>query len=198
MVQHPKTRSDALSQRQAQYHAKREQARHRMPDGLDNMAPGEDESVLTARRLQGLPENWKEDFLIAYEETGFVREAARIAEISTTQVYRTKRQDPEFAAKFAEITLDQIEQLEEEAYRRSINGSDILLMFLLRSRKPEVYNDKTKKAEVTVTINSDLMANAQEQLEQWKREQLPSPTVRPEDLPDMITLDSENVEVKSS
>jgi hypothetical protein len=51
------------------------------------------------------------------------------------------RTDAKFAREWAEIEEASTEQLERIAVRRASEGSDVLLIFLLKARRPEVYRD---------------------------------------------------------
>ena len=52
----------------------------------------------------------------------------------------TWRQDPVFSARCIEAKKVALGDLENEAHRRAMKGSDKLLMFLLQSQAPEKYN----------------------------------------------------------
>jgi hypothetical protein len=47
--------------------------------------------------------------------------------------------DPSFAAEWLDAAEAGIDLLEDEARRRAMAGSDLLLIFLLRNRRPDVY-----------------------------------------------------------
>jgi hypothetical protein len=51
------------------------------------------------------------------------------------------RTDAKFAREWAEIEEASTEQLERIAVRRASEGSDVLLIFLLKARRPEVHRD---------------------------------------------------------
>lgn len=92
--------------------------------------------------------------------------ACRLLDISRTAVHEHKHADPEFAAKLEAAWEEGTQTLEEEARRRAHDGvvkekgvyhngemvgmqveteySDTLLMFLLKSRRPEVYRERSE------------------------------------------------------
>lgn len=81
-------------------------------------------------------------FLAAYEKTGRVLYAAEAAGIDKRTFFYWKK-EPEFAAAFALSYEIANQALEDEAVRRAGEGpvmSDRLLIKLLESRIPEVYN----------------------------------------------------------
>jgi hypothetical protein len=57
-------------------------------------------------------------------------------------VARWRQEDPEFAAKWDDAVADGIDLLETEVFRRAMEYSDKLAMFLLKKRRPEVYGDR--------------------------------------------------------
>lgn len=91
--------------------------------------------------------------------------ACRLLDISRTAVHEHKHADPEFAAKLEAAWEEGTQTLEEEARRRAHDGvvkekgvyhngemvgmqveteySDTLLMFLLKSRRPDIYRERT-------------------------------------------------------
>jgi hypothetical protein len=105
--------------------------------------------------------------------------------ISTATFYRHLEDDPELRSLYkAARDARDIPSLEEEAYRRAVEGnlkpvyqggqkvgeirefSDSLLMFLLRARKPSVY----AKPEVQVVNNTTVVnKKTEQQLETWRK-----------------------------
>ena len=102
-------------------------------------------------------------FLATLAESGNVSAAVRAAEVSRSRAYVLKATDPEFAAAWDDALEAAVDQLEAEARHRAIDGveqphfhqgkvcgtvrkySDALLMFLLRSHRPETYRDRTEQ-----------------------------------------------------
>ncbi len=86
--------------------------------------------------------DWTPRFLEALGRDPRVSEAARQAGIGRRTVYDRRSADPEFAAAWDDVIAGTLDELEAEAYRRAVNGSDQLLMFLLRARRPKVYSER--------------------------------------------------------
>lgn len=84
---------------------------------------------------------WQERFLKAFRETHMVTEACKKAGCSRAFVYDYRKRDSAFAQAWADIEEQSTEILEQVATRRAIEGSDNLIMFLLKSRRPEVYRE---------------------------------------------------------
>lgn len=87
---------------------------------------------------------WAKRFLKAFRETGIVREAAKKTGIHHSTAYDLKATDADFARAWEEVEEWSTEQLEQVAYKRAVDGSDLLMIFLLKARKPHVYRDSVK------------------------------------------------------
>ena len=61
-------------------------------------------------------------FLEALADTGSVTKAAVVAGTSRTRVYELRKVDPAFAAAWAEAEDIAVDQLEDEARRRAVEG----------------------------------------------------------------------------
>ncbi len=100
-------------------------------------------------------------FLESFAEYGNIRLAATTAGVNRSSHYGWLKKDPEYAARFASAQEDAIEVLEYEARRRAVIGvpepvgfykgqpsayvqrySDVLLIFLLKGLRPEMYRDR--------------------------------------------------------
>jgi len=110
--------------------------------------------------------NWKEIFIKELARIPNVTAAARKAKIPRSTAYSERDTDADFAAAWEDALESSIEVAEGELYRRSVNGvpepvyyqgqrvgyirrySDALLMFLLRSHKPQQYQERTR-AEIS-------------------------------------------------
>jgi hypothetical protein len=102
----------------------------------------------TKKRGKRSPPNgdgdWKQTFLAALGNTANVRYAAAQAGIAREYAYQVKREDEAFAAAWALALEDAIEALELVALQRAQSQSDVLLIFLLKSHRPEKYRDHFK------------------------------------------------------
>lgn len=91
-------------------------------------------------RLQA--QHKKKAFLISFAKCGNISQSAKDAKIDRITVYDWKRDDPEFLAAYEHAEEDAADALEEEARRRAIKGSDLLLIFMLKGAKPEKYRER--------------------------------------------------------
>jgi hypothetical protein len=79
--------------------------------------------------------------------------AAAAAGIGRSTLYEDRRKDQDFAKAWDDAVMQGVDRLEDEAYRRAMAGSDTLLTFMLRGRRPEVYarHDEPSAPPVNVT-----------------------------------------------
>lgn len=85
---------------------------------------------------------WHGRFLEAFRQTGNVRLSAQGAGVDRTTVYRAAKADAEFAAAWREAEQDAIDTLEAVARQRALQTSDTLLIFLLKSLRPDRYRER--------------------------------------------------------
>jgi hypothetical protein len=84
--------------------------------------------------------------LARYREVGTVRGACHAAGIGRRTWYNWLEEDRRFASLVQEARDDVADELEEEASRRAKaqNGSDKLLIFLLKALRPSKYRENVK------------------------------------------------------
>jgi hypothetical protein len=82
-----------------------------------------------------------------------VTEAARSVGMCRDWVYQWKGTDPTFAADLQHAMDASTDLLEAEARRRAFEGSDLLLIFLLRQRSPARFNQKMVEVRVVGDVN---------------------------------------------
>ena len=94
----------------------------------------------------------KEVFLLAYEEHGTIRGAAKAAGIARDSYKRWHAEDMEFVRRLDEMKQSFAESLEGLALERVRNpdknrGSDLLLTVLLNANMPSKYRPQTAMSE---------------------------------------------------
>jgi hypothetical protein len=77
-----------------------------------------------------------------------VSHAAAVAGVDRRTVDRHRKTEPEFATLCLAAEEDATEALEKEARRRALTISDVLLIFLLKARRPAIYREN-QRIEVT-------------------------------------------------
>jgi hypothetical protein len=79
-------------------------------------------------------------FLTAYRECGVIGEAARIASVDRSQHWQWLK-DPEYAKEFEQAKEYALDVLRSVAWKRALAKSDTLLIFLLKSARPEEFSE---------------------------------------------------------
>lgn len=105
----------------------------------------------------------KKKFLELFRQTGNVTTAAEAIGLNRATPYKWREKDPEFAAAWDMAVEEAADRLEQEAWRRAVEGveepvyqggklvgkvrkySDTLLIFLLKGNRPEKYADRVKQ-----------------------------------------------------
>jgi hypothetical protein len=91
------------------------------------------------------PIEWEEKFLKLYANNGNVTLSARGCAISRMTVYDRRNNHPDFAARMYAARAEAVEMLEAEAWARARKQSDTLLIFLLKSLRPDVYRETVRQ-----------------------------------------------------
>src|SRR5262245_48741976 len=81
-------------------------------------------------------------FLAFLAETGNVSEAARAAGIGRRTAYHWKKTDEVFAEAWDDAEQALVDRLEQVARERAIDGSERMLVVLLKALRPEKYADR--------------------------------------------------------
>lgn len=107
-------------------------------------------------------DNWQDIFIAQLAKVPNVTLAARKAKMSRAQVYVTRNEEPDFAARWEDALEQGIDMAEGEAYRRAVDGvlepvfqggvhvgsvrkySDGLLQFMLKAHRPDRYRDTVR------------------------------------------------------
>ena len=100
------------------------------------------------------PDPIKMRALRAYTIAGTVKRACLAAKVGRSTWYDWMEADPVFAKAVVDAAEEVTDELEEEAVERAKHGSDTLLIFLLKSKRPQQYRERQ---EITV-VSSDVKA----------------------------------------
>ena len=85
---------------------------------------------------------WEPRFIEVFAATGNTRLAASAAGVSRDAPYKRAQVDRNFAADWLQAREDAVDILEAEARRRALTTSDALLIFLLKSLRPETFRER--------------------------------------------------------
>ena len=95
----------------------------------------------------------RQAFLTALAAGQSVTAAAEAAGIDRKTAYRWRDAQPDFAASWEDALEDGTDHLEDEALRRAFAGSDLLLIFLLKARRPKKYRERVAKTNINTGPN---------------------------------------------
>jgi hypothetical protein len=91
----------------------------------------------------------KRIFLDVLRTTGQVTEACRICNVPKSLAFKWRYDDPEFMTRWDMITrAELLPHLESEAFRRAMNGSDLLMMFLMKAYDRDRFDDRAAQTKV--------------------------------------------------
>lgn len=107
---------------------------------------------------------WRLRFLDALRMHGVVTRAALAAGIHRDTAYFERQRDPLFAQEWVDALDRGADMLEDTAKQRAYEGSDTLLIFLLKAHRPERYRETTRSIQVNVTPD-DLHHMSDEELD---------------------------------
>lgn len=99
---------------------------------------------------------WVGAFLHAVSEGLTVREACSVSGIAYSSVFAERDHNPDFKEAWEEAARCGTDVLAGRARERALEKSDLLMMFLLKARQPETYNEKyqaQKGSSIAIQIN---------------------------------------------
>ncbi|MDQ3097321.1 MAG: hypothetical protein M3Q61_04040, partial [Chloroflexota bacterium] len=104
------------------------------------------EAIVSTRQRRGgrtlrTTEKQIDAFIEGLERGLSVHASCTLADMGRQTAYDLRQRDEAFALRWADAIEDGTERLEDEAERRALESSDTLLIFLLKSRRPEKYRD---------------------------------------------------------
>lgn len=142
-----------------------------------------------------LKKDWRDIFIDALSTSGVVSTACKVAGIHHSTAYDERRRNEAFAASWDTALVGAVEGMEQEAWRRAVQGndepvfqrgeqigmvrkySDTLLIFLLKANKPEKYRDNYKApvpqppADLDLDADVSLMSEEERRVYQVRLEQ---------------------------
>lgn len=98
----------------------------------------------------------KKKALLAFASVGTISGACVAAGIGRSTFYEWRDTDPLFANRFKELEEANTDELVEVAVKRAKGSSDTLLIFLLKSRRPEQYRETHKIELVHPKVRDNL------------------------------------------
>ena len=102
---------------------------------------------------------WRNEFLEALATHGTIKEAAKVVGIERKTVYNLLDADESFRSQLEEAKQNFVETLEAIAMERIRNGSDTMLIFMLKGAAPHKYkegaNIQLNNQNIVVDLVSD-------------------------------------------
>ena len=98
----------------------------------------------------------KKSFLKNFRENGLISKAAELIGVNQPKVYEWMNDDPEFKEEVNLAREQMLPMLEEAMFARALSGkSDLMLIFLAKSLKPEKYDEKAREPpkQEGITLN---------------------------------------------
>lgn len=90
-----------------------------------------------------------------YRASGNVSVSAHGAGVTRQAIYDRRKASKQFAGIMDAAREEAIERLEAEAWKRAKTSSDTLLIFLLKSLKPDTYRENQNmkhEGDITITV----------------------------------------------
>lgn len=106
----------------------------------------------------------KIEFLAAFEDLGTITGACRSTSVGRRTVYDWQQADEDFALALHDARRAVADDLEHEAIRRAKDGSDTLLIFLLKAHDPDRFRENVK-VEHSGRVGHDISGMTTEELE---------------------------------
>jgi hypothetical protein len=89
-----------------------------------------------------------------------VKGACQAAKVGRTTWYDWIERDPAFGRRVVEMSEEVTDELEEEAIKRAKSGSDTLIIFLLKSKRPQQYRERQEITLVSSDVRARLVRQA--------------------------------------
>lgn len=99
---------------------------------------------------------WETVFLKQFAEHGVIGLAAKRAKVDRSAIHRRRDKNSDFRAKYKEAFEASTDKLEDLAFDLAKEKSERMIMFLLRSRRPELYGENRgvqTKVEIPIVDN---------------------------------------------
>jgi hypothetical protein len=101
-------------------------------------------STLEKKKKRRDAGEWVPAFLSALRNSANVRLACQKAGIDRKTAYKLRDKSEPFKEQWKDALADACDVLEAEAWTRARGGSDLLLIFLLKAHRPEMYRETTR------------------------------------------------------
>lgn len=98
--------------------------------------------ISNIRLFDHIQDSRKRTFLETFAKSGILAETCKMTAILPRNHYYWLEHDEEYREAYNIANDMATDLLEQEATRRAMNGSDLLLIFLLKARKPHIFREQ--------------------------------------------------------
>ena len=88
--------------------------------------------------------DWRPGFIAAFRNSANVRAAAQAAGIEWSTAYKARKREPAFAEAWEMAEQEALDLIEARAVQVALSGDPHMLMFFLKTRRPEKYGDRSR------------------------------------------------------
>ncbi len=143
-----------------------------------------------------MTDNRKATFLLFLAEGNTVTSAARAIGVSRQAAYQYRDVDAGFKQAWDNAIEEGLDTLEDEAIRRAKKSSDLLLIFMLKAKRPEIYRETI---EVNVNWRAELRQSGVDP-EQYLQQMIEQARLQLEASSDIIdiTTSMQDIDVEAS
>jgi hypothetical protein len=104
------------------------------------------EKIESTQRLDVIVPELKKNFLKHFRENGLIKTAAELIGVDQPKIYEWMGEDEDFKEQVNIAREQMLPMLEEAMFARALSGkSDLMLIFLAKSLKPEKYDEKARE-----------------------------------------------------
>lgn len=124
------------------------------------MSDAKEPRVYKMRAPRTVKHGWEDRFIEALSNSGNVRASCLAAGISRELAYNRRKISKPFAQRWAWALEDAVDTVEAIAWQRAMSGqSDQIIMFILKSRRREIYGDQIRVQTEAFRSQVEKLAN---------------------------------------
>lgn len=102
--------------------------------------------------------DWRPAFLAAFRNSANVRASAQAAGVDWSTAYRARKREPRFNEAWEAAENEALDLLEARAMQLALGGDSHMLIFLLKTRRPEKFRDRVDVRVDTVRDSAERLA----------------------------------------
>ena len=122
----------------------------------------------TPKRSRVPAHDWRPRFLAAFRNSANVRAAAHAAGVDWSTAYKARKREPDFAQAWDMAEEEALDLVEAKAMQLALGGDTRLLVFFLRTRRPEKYGDRAR-LELTGAAGGPIVTRILDELDDHQK-----------------------------